>query len=64
MELQGNITINKARLTDSSHRQAYVQQEDLFYSQLTVRSVPSTCRAVVCAERQKEDPCCMLTNAP
>ncbi|KAK9909937.1 hypothetical protein WJX75_009739 [Coccomyxa subellipsoidea] len=37
MELQGNITINGAPQTESNHRQAYVQQEDLFYSQLTVR---------------------------
>ncbi|CAL8467764.1 g7302 [Coccomyxa elongata] len=37
MELQGNVTVNGAPHCQSDHKQGYVQQEDLFYSQLTVR---------------------------
>ncbi|BDA42587.1 Protein white [Coccomyxa sp. Obi] len=37
MELQGNVTVNGAPRCESDHKQGYVQQEDLFYSQLNVR---------------------------
>ncbi len=39
MELQGNVTVNGVPHCESNHKQGYVQQEDLFYSQLTVRYV-------------------------
>lgn len=39
MELQGSVTVNGAPHCESDHKQGYVQQEDLFYSQLTVRCV-------------------------
>lgn len=39
MELQGTVTVNGAPHCGSDHKQGYVQQEDLFYSQLTVRYV-------------------------
>eukprot|EP00197_Chlamydomonas_leiostraca_P006364 CAMPEP_0202866206 /NCGR_PEP_ID=MMETSP1391-20130828/7260_1 /ASSEMBLY_ACC=CAM_ASM_000867 /TAXON_ID=1034604 /ORGANISM="Chlamydomonas leiostraca, Strain SAG 11-49" /LENGTH=699 /DNA_ID=CAMNT_0049546135 /DNA_START=95 /DNA_END=2194 /DNA_ORIENTATION=- len=34
--LSGSLTINGQPSTESNHRQGYVQQEDVFYSQLTV----------------------------
>ena len=37
----GNITINGVRQADSKHHQAYIKQDDVFYSQLTVRSAQS-----------------------
>lgn len=37
MTLTGSVTVNGVPITESHHRQGYVQQEDIFYSQLTVR---------------------------
>ncbi len=37
--LTGSLTINGKPDTESNHRQAFVQQEDVFYSELTVREV-------------------------
>eukprot|EP00798_Chlamydomonas_sp_ICE-L_P003923 gene3923-13997_t len=36
MSLKGNVTINGVCSSSSKHKQAYVQQEDIFYSMLTV----------------------------
>jgi ABC-type multidrug transport system ATPase subunit len=41
MELHGVIAVNGKPHSASSHRQAFVAQEDIFYSQLTVRCVHS-----------------------
>lgn len=40
IRLTGYITANDTPIQASAHRQGYVQQEDLFYSQLTVRCSP------------------------
>lgn len=37
LTLRGNIKINGVPQQKSSHAQGYVQQEDVFFSQLTVR---------------------------
>ena len=37
MDLSGTVTVNGKARQESNHRQGYVQQEDIFYSQLTVR---------------------------
>ena len=37
MDLYGRVSINQQPRTSTRVRQAYVQQEDIFYSQLTVR---------------------------
>jgi ABC-type multidrug transport system ATPase subunit len=37
MRLSGSVTVNGTPIDRSGHRQGYVQQEDIFYSQLTVR---------------------------
>ena len=37
MRLRGGLTLNGAPRAGSAVRQAYVQQEDMFYAQLTVR---------------------------
>jgi ABC-type multidrug transport system ATPase subunit len=42
LSLSGQLTVNKVAATESNHRQAYVQQEDVFYSMLTVREVGTT----------------------
>lgn len=34
--LRGRITVNGEAASESNHKQAYVQQEDIFYSQMTV----------------------------
>jgi len=39
MSLRGSVTVNGVPIDRASQRQGYVQQEDIFYSQLTVRSV-------------------------
>lgn len=33
------VTVNGVPATDANHKQAYVQQEDIFFSQLTVWEV-------------------------
>lgn len=38
MQYSGVITINGVPQAQSLHQQAYIKQEDVFYSQLTVRS--------------------------
>ena len=38
-EYRGRININGVRQADSRHPQAYIKQDDVFYCQLTVRSV-------------------------
>ena len=37
MQLRGDLSLNGAPRAESAVRQAYVQQEDMFYAQLTVR---------------------------
>jgi len=37
VQYTGHISINGAPAAGSKHRQAYVKQDDVFYSQLTVR---------------------------
>ncbi|CAG9467340.1 unnamed protein product [Pedinophyceae sp. YPF-701] len=37
MKLVGEVTVNGTPLQDAHHRVGYVQQEDIFFSQLTVR---------------------------
>ena len=37
MHLQGNIRVNGQPRGIAAYKQAYVQQEDMFYAQLTVR---------------------------
>lgn len=37
MTLAGSVTLNGVPIGEAGHRQGYVQQEDIFYSQLTVR---------------------------
>lgn len=37
MRLSGSVTVNGTPIDRAGHRQGYVQQEDIFYSQLTVR---------------------------
>ena len=37
MHLQGNIRVNGQPRGTAAYKQAYVQQEDMFYAQLTVR---------------------------
>jgi len=39
LNLSGIVTVNDVPISKSNHRQAYVQQEDVFYSQLTVAEV-------------------------
>ncbi len=39
MSLRGSVALNGQPRHESAVRQAYVQQEDMFYAQLTVRSV-------------------------
>mmetsp|Transcript_13559 Transcript_13559/g.36688 ORF Transcript_13559/g.36688 Transcript_13559/m.36688 type:complete len:690 (-) Transcript_13559:688-2757(-) len=36
LELSGSVTVNGMPSSESTHRQAYVQQDDVFYTQLTV----------------------------
>jgi ABC-type multidrug transport system ATPase subunit len=43
MELHGVITVNGKPHATSTHRQAFVAQEDIFYSQLTVRCALTDC---------------------
>ena len=45
MTLSGVIVVNGVPINRSSHGQGYVQQEDIFYSQLTVKRVfqPFSC---------------------
>lgn len=37
VDFVGEIRVNGASATDSQHSQGYIQQDDVFYSQLTVR---------------------------
>lgn len=37
MKLSGSVTVNGVPIDRAGHCQGYVQQEDIFYSQLTVR---------------------------
>ena len=37
MSLKGSITINNEPQSSATRRQGYVQQEDIFFSQMTVR---------------------------
>ena len=37
LEFTGHISVNGIPAGDSRHSQAYIQQDDVFYSQLTVR---------------------------
>ena len=37
LEFTGHISVNGIPAGDSKHSQAYIQQDDVFYSQLTVR---------------------------
>ena len=37
MNLSGRVLVNDIPSSHAGHRQGYVQQEDLFYSQLTVK---------------------------
>ncbi len=37
MQLQGNVRVNGQPRGRAAYKQAYVQQEDMFYAQLTVR---------------------------
>ena len=37
LRLSGSVRINGVSQHRSHHRQAYIRQEDVFYSQLTVR---------------------------
>lgn len=39
LTLSGTVTVNGAPASASKHAQAYVQQDDVFYSQLTVLEV-------------------------
>jgi ABC-type multidrug transport system ATPase subunit len=39
MELSGAVLVNGLPHSDSRHRQAYVEQEDAFYSMLTAEEV-------------------------
>jgi len=39
INLTGGVTVNGIPASESNHRQAYVQQEDVFYSMLTVKEV-------------------------
>lgn len=48
MEVHGAININGMPATESNHRQAYVQQEDVFYSQLTVLEVRACITHMCC----------------
>lgn len=47
MQLHGIIRVNGRPHTRSHHRQGFVAQEDVFYSQLTVRCAPSASNAVI-----------------
>lgn len=38
LDLAGEVLVNGQPFAASQHRQGYVQQEDMFFSQLTVRS--------------------------
>lgn len=40
LTLRGRIHVNSTPQQQSSHAQGYVQQEDVFFSQLTVRYTP------------------------
>lgn len=37
LQLRGTVTVNGVSMETSHHRQGYVQQEDIFFSQLTVK---------------------------
>ena len=39
LSLTGRLTVNGSRAAEADHKQAFVQQDDLFFSQLTVREV-------------------------
>ncbi len=53
MVLSGSLTVNGLPASAANHKQAFVQQEDVFYSQLTVMEV----RGVVVGQRgQRERP--------
>lgn len=40
MHLSGSVTVNGRSLADSGVRTGYVEQEDMFYSQMSVRCGP------------------------
>ena len=48
MHLQGNIQVNGQPRGTASYKQAYVQQEDMFYAQLTVRGVSELASSSLC----------------
>ena len=50
LTLSGVITVNGVPIDRSSHGQGYVQQEDIFYSQLTVKRVSQ----LICCQRVHE----------
>lgn len=41
MDLSGDVSVNGRPATDGMHKQAYVQQDDAFYSMLTAQEVSS-----------------------
>ena len=43
MQLQGNVRVNGQPRGRAAYKQAYVQQEDMFYAQLTVRWAELNC---------------------
>ena len=43
MVLSGSLTVNGLPASSTNHKQAFVQQEDVFYSQLTVMEVRCVC---------------------
>ena len=57
MRLRGELTINGAPRTAASVRQAYVQQEDMFYAQLTVRRVHAPAPSGMHAHSAKSHAC-------
>ncbi len=44
LALTGRLTVNGSPAAEAGHKQAFVQQDDLFFSQLTVREVSETRR--------------------
>jgi ABC-type multidrug transport system ATPase subunit len=57
MRLRGDLAINGAPRAAASVRQAYVQQEDMFYAQLTVRRVHLAMSMALCCPSKPKQAC-------
>ena len=59
LELCGAISVNGVSVDASAHRQGYVQQEDIFFSQLTVKCAP---RSTACDALNTGNIACSCAN--